>query len=77
MAKEKLPEDLIAKKKQERAGKAISTSGTYISKLIVVAITANELVGGAEKSSCRYFCVSKQRFHALKLSLEVLRKHRQ
>ncbi|MFH1616152.1 MAG: hypothetical protein ABIG61_13835 [Planctomycetota bacterium] len=56
--------------------KAVESSKTYMNRLIVVAMAANELVEGAKKSERYYIKVTKQRFNVLRQALEMLRKQR-
>ena len=46
----------------------------YMNRLIVVAMAANELIGGAKKSGRYYFRVTKQRLDTLRQALDALRK---
>ena len=60
----------IVKEQQE----TIESHRAYISRLIVVAMAANEVVKGAKKGDRYYLRVTKQRFNALRLALEMFRK---
>jgi len=67
----------FAKEEQETVDRAAENGLMYMNRLVIVAIAANGVIEGAEKSGSYYFRVSRQRFNALKESLEALRKQRQ
>ena len=68
--------DVASQKAHETIDEAVQSSRTYVNRLIAVAIAANEVIAGAEKSrhSRYYFCVTTKRLNVLRRSLETLGK---
>lgn len=65
------------KNKHQSAGKAIPGNREHINELIAVAMAANALVEGKNKSDRYHVSVTKQKFNVLSRCLQELRKPRQ
>ena len=71
--------DLAPQQEQETIDGAVESGRTYMNRLIVVAIAANEVVKSAQKDKHNryYFRVTTKCFNVLRRALEALRKQPQ
>ena len=74
MLQKEYGKDIRPQKEQETIDSAVKSGRSYMNRLIVVAMAANEMIEGAVKDDRYYFRVTKQRFNALKLVLKALRE---
>jgi hypothetical protein len=64
---------LFAKAQRKTTDRPAETCWDYMNRLIIVALSAKEVIDGAEKEGRLYFRVTRERINSLRRALEELR----